>query len=49
MPAEYPQFSATEIRQLRGKSYQDVAYAVIAPYIQGDLEVSENEPNFNKF
>jgi len=37
VPAEWPVFSPDEMRALRGKSYQDVAFAVISPFTQGTI------------
>lgn len=36
VPESYPQLSTHDLRQLRGKSYQEVACAVMAPFI-GDV------------
>lgn len=33
VPESYPQFSSEQWRKLRGKSYQEVAYAVMMPFI----------------
>ena len=35
VPARWPQFSARDLRSLRGKSYEEVAFAVITPFIGG--------------
>lgn len=37
VPASWPQFSAEDIRALQGKSYADVAYAVVQPFIGGTV------------
>lgn len=37
MPATWPQFSKTEIAALRGKSYEDVAFTVMAPFVDGEI------------
>ncbi len=37
LPQSYPQFSAAEIRALRGKSYADVALAVLTPFVGGEI------------
>jgi threonine synthase len=37
VPREWPQFSRKEIRALRGKSYQDVAFTVLSPFINGEI------------
>jgi threonine synthase len=38
VPGEWPQFSTAEIGALRGRSYQEVAFAVIAPFTAGSIE-----------
>ncbi|MFO1122637.1 MAG: threonine synthase [Hyphomicrobiales bacterium] len=35
VPARWPQLSARDFRALRGKSYEDIAFAVLAPFIAG--------------
>ncbi len=37
LPEEWPTLSKKEIRALRGKSYQDIAFAVLEPFIQGEI------------
>ena len=37
VPREWPQLSKKEIRALRGKSYQDVAFAVLQPFTAGEI------------
>lgn len=37
MPREWPTFSKKEIRALRGKSYQDIAFTVLLPFVEGDI------------
>ncbi|MCA1489621.1 threonine synthase [Sinorhizobium alkalisoli] len=37
LPKEWPSFSKKEIRRLRGKSYQDVAFAVLEPFTNGEI------------
>jgi threonine synthase len=37
MPAEWPRFSRQEIRALRGKSYQEIAEAVLTPFIGREI------------
>jgi len=37
VPASWPQFSARDIRHLRGASYEDVAFAVMKPFIAGSV------------
>ncbi len=38
VPREWPQMSKKTIRGLRGKSYQDVAYEVLLPFTNGEIE-----------
>jgi len=35
VPARWPQFSARDLRHLRGKSYEEVAFAVLTPFMAG--------------
>ena len=37
LPEEWPHFSRKQIRALRGKSYQDIAEAVLSPFIGGEI------------
>jgi threonine synthase len=37
VPREWPTFSKKEIRALRGKSYQDIAFTVLSPFVKGDI------------
>ena len=37
VPAMWPEFSTRDIRHLRGKSYEDIAFAVMAPFISGSV------------
>ena len=37
MPAEWPEFSAADIRAMRGASYQEVAFRVMAPFTEGSI------------
>ncbi|MAM10796.1 MAG: threonine synthase [Rhizobiaceae bacterium] len=37
LPREWPKMTADEIRALRGKSYQDIAFAIIKPFIGGEI------------
>lgn len=37
LPAKWPHFSRKDIKALRGKSYQEVAFAVLEPFIEGDI------------
>lgn len=38
MPKEWPHFSKKQIRAMRGQSYQDVAFTVLAPFVDGEIE-----------
>ncbi|MBE9079638.1 threonine synthase [Romeria aff. gracilis LEGE 07310] len=38
VPESYPQFSSDQWRQLRGQSYQAVALAVMAPFVEGAIQ-----------
>lgn len=37
MPASWPQLSHSDIRALRGKSYEDIAFAVMSPFVDGEI------------
>lgn len=37
MPATWPQFSHSDIRALRGKSYEDIAFAIMSPFVDGEI------------
>ena len=41
IPEEWPHFSKKEIRSWRGKSYQEIAEAVLTPFTGGEIEASE--------
>lgn len=41
LPQEFPQFTANEIRALRGKSYVDIAIAVLTPFIDGEIPADD--------
>jgi threonine synthase len=41
VPKEWPQFSKKDIRKLRGKSYQEIAEAVVTPFVGGDIEQAD--------
>ncbi|WP_343313790.1 threonine synthase [Brucella sp. BE17] len=43
LPQEYPQFSPEQIRSLRGKSYVDIALAVLSPFVDGEIPQAEFE------
>jgi len=38
VPESWPQFSADEIRALRGKPYADIAVTVMWPFVEGEIE-----------
>lgn len=37
MPATWPQLSDSDIRALRGKSYEDIAFAIMSPFVDGEI------------
>ena len=37
LPETWPQFSKADIAALAGKSYQDIAFAVLSPFVEGDI------------
>ena len=41
LPETWPQFSNTEISALAGKSYQDIAFAVLTPFVEGEIEAGD--------
>ena len=43
LPESYPQFSAEDIRNLRGKSYVEIALAVLSPFVNGEIPAAEFE------
>lgn len=43
LPQEYPQFAADQIRDLRGKSYVDIALAVLTPFVNGEIPQADFE------
>lgn len=43
LPQEYPRFSPDEIRSLRGKSYVDIALAVLSPFVDGEIPQADFE------
>src|SRR5690606_30737765 len=43
LPQEYPQFSPEQIRALRGKSYAEIALAVLTPFVGGEIPEVEFE------
>lgn len=43
LPQEYPQFTPEQIRDLRGKSYADIALAVLTPFTGGEIPQADFE------
>ncbi|WP_139108508.1 MULTISPECIES: threonine synthase [unclassified Ensifer] len=41
LPKEWPKFSKKEIRALRGKSYQEIAFAVLEPFTNGEIPAAK--------
>jgi threonine synthase len=41
VPREWPSFSKKEIRRLRGKSYQEIAFTVLLPFVEGDIPADD--------
>ncbi len=41
VPREWPTFSKKEIRALRGKSYQEIAFTVLSPFVEGDIPLEK--------
>jgi len=37
VPRKWPSFSKKEIRALRGKSYQDIAFTILSPFTNGEI------------
>ncbi len=37
VPREWPAFTKRQIRALRGKSYQEIAFAVLSPFVDGEI------------
>jgi len=37
VPEEWPSFTKKEIRAMRGKSYQEIAFTVLTPFIDGEI------------
>ncbi|NKN39401.1 threonine synthase [Agrobacterium sp. a22-2] len=38
VPRKWPEMKKKEIRALRGKSYQEIAFAVLQPFVDGEIE-----------
>jgi threonine synthase len=43
VPRQWPQFSAAEIRDMRGLAYPDLAIRVLSPFVAGEIEASSFE------
>ncbi|EJM98489.1 threonine synthase [Phyllobacterium sp. YR531] len=43
LPEYFPQFSADEIRSLRGKTYAEIAIHVLTPFVEGDIDQADFE------
>ncbi|MBX8784963.1 threonine synthase [Ochrobactrum sp. GRS2] len=43
LPETYPHFSSDDIRKLRGKSYVEIALAVLTPFVNGEIPDAEFE------
>ena len=41
LPQSYPQFSAAALKSLRGKSYADLAIAVLTPFVGDDIKSAD--------
>lgn len=37
MPASWPELSIADIKALRGKSYEDIAFAIMSPFVDGEI------------
>ncbi|WP_200952161.1 threonine synthase [Rhizobium sp. Root482] len=37
VPEQWPSFSKREIRAMRGKSYQEIAFTVLSPFVDGEI------------
>lgn len=38
VPQEWPKFSKKQIRAMRGMSYQDIAFTVLSPFVDGEID-----------
>ncbi len=38
VPESWPELSKRDIRRLRGKSYQEIAFEILLPFVEGDIE-----------
>jgi threonine synthase len=41
VPMEWPHFTKKDIRKLRGKSYEEIAEAVVTPFVGGEIAASD--------
>lgn len=41
LPAQWPQFSRKDIRALRGKGYQEIAFTVLFPFVENDIPAED--------
>lgn len=48
LPQEWPQFSATEIRAMRGLTYQEIALRVLTPFVGGEISTPVLEKLVNE-
>ncbi|MGO7660614.1 threonine synthase, partial [Rhizobium ruizarguesonis] len=37
VPRKWPSFSKKEIRALRGKTYQEIAFTILSPFTNGEI------------
>jgi len=48
IPEEWPHFSKKEIRSWRGKSYQEIAFLVLEPFVGGEIANADLERMINE-
>ena len=48
LPEAWPQFSADEIRAMRGLPYPDLAVRIMAPFVGDSLSEAETEPRASR-
>ncbi|WP_442953792.1 threonine synthase [Pararhizobium sp.] len=48
VPAEWPHFSKKQIRAMRGKSYQDIAFTVLEPFTAGEIPADKFRAMINE-
>ena len=41
LPAAWPQFSEADLRALAGKPYEDVAFAIMYPFVEGSISATD--------